>query len=319
MKINQEALCEHLKKKLAPIYWVSGEETLLIDEVFEKICLRAKENSFEEKEFFFIEDSSFDFQNFQAHTENLSLFSDKKIIELFILTSKIPEKLTKEFVRYGKSFSKETLLLIRSGKLSQAQQNSAWFKALMKDGVFIPLWPYDFLRLKKWIQQRMKKLNLSCDEESLNLLARRGENNLSALSQDIEKLSILYENKKLNVQDIESFVEDDSRFQVFDLTDPLLLGQSERALKILEKLKDQGIEVVLIVWSLTQAIRDVIQGTCKFEKQKITMNQALKRRSASEWEYFLKDALLLDGAIKGGETKLVWEGLENLIVKWGSK
>src|SRR3990167_7684724 len=280
MKINQEALCEHLKKKLAPIYWVSGEETLLIDEVFEKICLRAKENSFEEKEFFFIEDSSFDFQNFQAHTENLSLFSDKKIIELFILTSKIPEKLTKEFVRYGKSFSKETLLLIRSGKLSQAQQNSAWFKALMKDGVFIPLWPYDFLRLKKWIQQRMKKLNLSCDEESLNLLARRGENNLSALSQDIEKLSILYENKKLKVQ---------------------------------------GIEVVLIVWSLTQAIRDVIQGTCKFEKQKITMNQALKRRSASEWEYFLKDALLLDGAIKGGETKLVWEGLENLIVKWGSK
>lgn len=81
MKIQADQLPSHLKKNLAPCYLVTGDEHLLVDEALDSIRQASRDNGFSSRESH-VATTGFDWAQFEGSTSNLSLFAEKRIIEL---------------------------------------------------------------------------------------------------------------------------------------------------------------------------------------------------------------------------------------------
>ena len=86
MKIKPEQLNAFLQKglqakQLPPIFVVSGDEPLLSQEATDDIRSAARQLGYNERETFDI-DGRFDWNHVFNETNSLSLFADKKILEL---------------------------------------------------------------------------------------------------------------------------------------------------------------------------------------------------------------------------------------------
>ena len=84
-KLRPEQLGAALTKQLAPIYLVSGDEPLVIQEVCDQIRAAARKQGFSERELYHC-DTSFDWGQVLTAANSLSLFAEKKIIELRLPT-----------------------------------------------------------------------------------------------------------------------------------------------------------------------------------------------------------------------------------------
>ena len=79
-KLRPEQLSAALTKGLAPIYIVTGEEPLLIQETCDAIRTAARKAGFVERDLYHA-DNHFDWSQVLASANSMSLFADKKIIE----------------------------------------------------------------------------------------------------------------------------------------------------------------------------------------------------------------------------------------------
>ena len=108
---------------------------------------------------------------------------------------------------------------------------------------------------------------------------------------------------------------DSARFSIYDLADAALEGDASRTTRILEGLKLEGIEPVLILWALTREIRSlcimaneinsgssidqVLAKHRVWEKRKALIKQSLRRHNAAHWQHILQRAGFIDRIIKG--------------------
>ena len=60
---------------------------------------------------------------------------------------------------------------------------------------------------------------------------------------------------ELTAQTVLAAVDDSARYSIYDFVDAGLSGQPERAARILNGLREEGVEPVLINWALHQDIR----------------------------------------------------------------
>ena len=87
MKINVNQLSTHLQKSLAPCYLVTGDEHLLVDEALDAIRAAAREQGFTSRDLH-VATTGFDWMQLRDSGANLSLFAEKRIIELRVPTGK---------------------------------------------------------------------------------------------------------------------------------------------------------------------------------------------------------------------------------------
>lgn len=330
MKLYQEQLKQHLKNNLASIYLLSGDEPLLIQESCTAIRERAKQDGFTERQFIQA-DKNFNWQNLLTTANNLSLFSEKTIIELSIPNAKPGDAGSKALQAYVKNPPADKILLITTSKLDASSQKSKWFKALESAGVFIAIWPTDKSRLPQWITQRMQHNELKTTQEGLKLLAEYGEGNLLALAQEIEKLRLLYGPGNLNTEQIALAIADNSRFNIFDLVDHALAGAGKKVIHILRCLKNEKTEPTLILWALARELRSlaamsktmqqgysaeqVIQQFHVWPKRKPYIKQALQSHNYNGILAILQQCAALDRIIKGVAPGNIWDELEKLCLK----
>src|SRR6478736_3676450 len=90
-KLRPEQLSAALNKGLAPIYIATGEEPLLIQETCDAIRAAARKAGFIERDLYHC-DNHFDWSQVLASANSMSLFADKKIIELRIPSGKPGDK-----------------------------------------------------------------------------------------------------------------------------------------------------------------------------------------------------------------------------------
>src|SRR5690606_35364238 len=102
---------------------------------------------------------------------SLSLFAERKIIELRLTNGKPGEKGGKVLQEYAQSPAPDNLLLIIADKLDGAAQKSKWFKAIEACGVHVQVWPVGAAQLPRWIGQRLQQAGLQADSSAIELLA----------------------------------------------------------------------------------------------------------------------------------------------------
>jgi len=137
MKIKPEQLQSHLAQQaLLPIYLVSGDEQLLVQEIYDQIRSTSRQNGFTEREVF-IPDSTFEWDQLLASNANLSLFGDKKIIELKLSNYKMTETARKTLIAYAETASPDNILIIVCSKLDASAQKAKWVKKIDSIGALI--------------------------------------------------------------------------------------------------------------------------------------------------------------------------------------
>lgn len=329
MKIYGKQLPGALQKQLAALYIVSGDEFLLVQEACAAIQQTARQHCYTEQQRYDIT-ANFDWDALLSQINTLSLFSQRRFIELRLENTKLPDAGSKALQALAAHLPPDTVLLLKTPKLPAATQNSAWYKALEKHGVCVAIWPLNPAELRAWIKQRLQAAQLQTSAEGIELIAAASEGNLLAAKQTIEKLQLLYTHGNLTIEELLNTLHDNSRFTVFDLTEALLIGKAQQALKILQSLKAENTEPVLILWGITKELRQLYQ--LHFEQkqqpldallqkyrireaQKAIFKKYLQQLQPANINLYLHQAARIDQLIKGVAKGNVWDELKLLCLQ----
>ena len=327
MKLNPRQLPRHLQEQMAPLYFISGDDPLLVQECCDLVRRQARAAGCSERIVMHAE-SGFDWNSLLQEAGGMSLFAERRLLELRLPGARPGEAGARALQAYGEQPPADKVLLVISGKIDAAQQRSRWFKALERGGVVVQVWPLAPRELPGWIRQRMLATGLKPSAEAVQLLAERVEGNLLAAVQEIEKLRMLHGAAPLEVEDILAAVADSARFDVFNLVDGALAGDVRRTTRILAGLRREGVEPVLVLWALSRELRglavmagqlaagagveQVLARQRVWEKRKPLLRQALRRHDAACWRALLARAAYLDRLIKGQAGGNVWDELLQL-------
>lgn len=334
MRINSDQIAQSCSSKLAPFYWISGDETLLVQETLSFLRKRVREQGYSEWELLFA-DRGFDWQSLLQSGNSMSLFSDKKIIELRLQSPKLDDAAKEALKQYLHSPNPDNVLIMVSPRLEPAALNTQWFKALEFSGVFVTVWPVFVDKLPAWIRNRMANAGMSADSDAISILAERVEGNLLAADQEIKKLGVLTgasRERKVTIdrKQIMSLVADSSRYSSFNLIDAALIGDARRSLKIVNGLRAEGTEILQLLGALSSELRRLIavshhlargqhlaqamksEGVRRNHESHIS--HAVQRLSISQLETMLADARKIDLAVKGLSQADPWSELTKLVL-----
>jgi DNA polymerase-3 subunit delta len=124
-------------------------------------------------------------------------------------------------------------------------------------GGWVQVWPVEAQRLVGWLRARARALGLEAEPEALEVLAARTEGNLLAAHQELTKLALLAEGRRITTEGVLASVADSARYDVFQLGESALAGDASRALRILAGLRAEGTEPTLVLWALVKSLRDL--------------------------------------------------------------
>ena len=328
MKIQARQLASNLKQGLAPCYLVTGDEHLLVAESLDAIRATARDAGFTLRERH-TATQGFDWNQLREAGSNLSLFAEKRIVELTLPTGKPGTVGGAAIVEFVDRLHPD-LLFIMSGPKLGSSANTKWAKKLEKAGVAVPIWPVEPGELPRWISQRMKSAGLTPERDAVLMLAERVEGNLLAADQEIEKLRLLHGSGTITADDVLSCVADSSRFDVFKLADAALAGDGAKALRILDGIEAEGVTPVLAVWSLAREVRilaraseavaaredpgAVLQRLGVWRNRQGMIQNAMSRHQVPSTYRMLKMLGEADGRAKGQAPGDPWQLLAAIVI-----
>lgn len=322
MRIKAEQLKSLLSKQgLMPVYLVCSDEPCLLYEVEDCIRDYAKAKGFSERDLFDV-DAKFDWSLFIDATQALSLFSNLKIIELRFLAK--PDAVAqKHLMSYLEHASQDLLLIIRTPKLDTTNLKSKWVMALDKVGGLLVLYPPEPAALPSWVAARAKSAGVDLDDNAIRFLSDHDEGNLLAIIQEIARLKVLYGSEKIDIERLKAVMTDSARFGVFDLPDAILQGDLTRVKRMIDVLKAEGEEPILINWALQkeirifskiittvstgQSIENALNGI--WEKRKPLYRNAVKRFNPERIKILAQMSVEIDRAIKGNLQENPWNAI----------
>lgn len=329
MKIRAEQLQSHLSKELLPLYVISGDEPLLAQESADAVRLAARNKGFSGREVFHGE-GKFDWGQLHNEANALSLFAEKKIIEIRISNGKPGDKGSKALCELCANPSPDNLLLVILPKLERSAQNSKWIKALEAVGAHIQVWPITGEQLPRWIKQRLLESNITANQQAVEILAERVEGNLLAAVQEIEKLKLLAIEGKVDAIMMSSVVADSARYNLFEFVDKVLAGDAQSAARSLRGLHNEGTDVIPLLWAITRELRILIKASEQisrgenrdwalknagvWEKRLPLFRTAIQRCSAAHLRMLLYQAGAIDRGIKGMRKADIWDELTTLVL-----
>jgi DNA polymerase-3 subunit delta len=189
----------------------------------------------------------------------MSLFGDKKLIELRIPGGKPGKDGSAALQSYAKDLNPDNLTLITLPKLDWQTAKAAWVGSLQQAAVYIEIPNVERAALPGWIGMRLSAQNQSADRQSLDFIADRVEGNLLAAHQEIQKLGLLYEPGKLTFEQVQDAVLNVARYDVFKLSEAMLAGNPARLVRMLEGLKGEGEALPLVLWAVSEEIRTLLK------------------------------------------------------------
>jgi DNA polymerase-3 subunit delta len=330
VKIQANQLQSHLQKNLAPCYLVSGDEHLLAAEALDVLRESARQKGFTSRDLH-IATSGFDWSSLRDSTANLSLFAERRIVELRLPTGKPGLAGGKAIVELIEQTGSDLMLIVVTPKLDRSGQSSKWVKALESAGVNVTIWPVGPRELPGWIAERMRSAGLQPDRDAIAMIADRVEGNLLAAGQEIEKLRLLHGEGKVTAEDVGAAVANSSRFDVFTLVDAALGGDAKRALKVLAGLQAEGVEPVIIVWALTRELRtlakimdliatgmDLANASQKagvWRNRQALVRSCVARHQPRDFHQLLKLGCTADQAAKGQLQADPWQVITTVVLE----
>lgn len=324
MKLYFNQLEGRLKKTLDPVYLISGVEPLQRTEAADMIREAARERGFTSRELFFA-DPGFEWGRIRTAADNLSLFSDKKLLEIVMSGDRLKAEGAEFLQIFAEAPPPDTTMIIRADKVDA---RTAWVKKVTANGAFIQVYDKNAKELQAWARERMLKSDLKMEEGVVELMVERVEGNMLAAAQEIEKLMLSCRDETVSRRQVEKFVGVSSRFSVYDLANAACAGDLRRAVQVMRMLKIEGTAMTLVLWALAAQIRKIaalekrriagerpdtlLKG--EWRERKEVLRRALGRKLGARWNNMLYRCGMVDKAAKGAGGDDQWDELLKLIL-----
>ncbi len=326
IRLYPEQLAAQLREGLRACYLLCGNDPLLLQESQDSIRKAAQAAAFEEH-YTFTLDAHTEWDAIFSICQALSLFATRQTLLLILPENGPPAPMGEQLVKLTPLLHDDILLILRGTKLTKAQENSAWFKALSDRGVFVSCQTPEQAQLPRWVAKRAKELSLELDEPANQLLCYCYEGNLLALAQSLERLSLLYPDGKLTLLRVEEAVNDAAHFTPYHWLDALLAGKNKRAWHILRQLQQEDSEPVILLRTLQRELlmllnlrrkMDSIPLRTLFDQYKVWQNrrtlvtQALQRLSLRQLQQAVHLLTKMEITLKQDYGQSIWPELESL-------
>ena len=288
IRIYPEQLAAQLREGLRACYLLSGNEPLLLQESQDLLRQAAQQQQFSEHYSISL-DAHTDWDAIFSICQAMSLFASRQTLLLIFPengpTAPIGEQLTK----LATLLHEDILLILRGPRLTKAQENSAWFKALSPHGALVSCQTPEQAQLPRWVAARAKAMKLELD--------------------------------------VEQAVNDAAHFTPFHWLDALLAGKSKRAWHILQQLQQEDVEPVILLRTLQRELlllltlqRRMTSAPLRtlFDQHKVWQNrrslvtQALQRLSGAQLQQAVQLLTQIELTLKQDYGQSVWPELETL-------
>lgn len=330
MRLNAPQLAGALAKSLAPLYLVTGDEPLLVQEACDQIRAKARQQGFAERKVYQV-DNQLDWGTVHEEASAMSLFAERKRLEITLPTGRIGNG--KDFVeQFLRQPSDEVMVLLISPRLDGAELRKKWVKTAQEKAIHVQIWPIDPGQFPGWLQHRARERGLQLTEGAQSLLVERLEGNLLVANQELDRLVLLAPKGLVDETLIENSVLDSSRFSVFAFSEALLKGDVAHGQKMLSVLAQEGLSPLAVLAVLNRDLKQLLalaqarsegqQSAVFFKQQRINQRQqqqalaaASSRLNRPNVEQLLRHCTLIDRAAKGCEDDSPWRLLRHLLVQ----
>ncbi len=340
MQIRADQLAQALLRGLRGLYVLHGDEPLLAQEAADALRAAARNAGCTERVVHTVQGAHFDWSGLLGETSALSLFADRRLVEIRIPSGKPGKDGSEGLQRLVETLSDDNIVLITLPRLDRTQLGSAWFTALDGAGVSVRIDPVERAALPQWIAQRLVAQGLRVEDgeagqRALAFFADRIEGNLLAAHQEISKLALLHPGATLSFEQIESAVLNVARYDVFKLGEAVLAGNVGRALRMLDGLCAEGEAAVLVHWTLAEDLRALrrVQAALRDGKppplalrearvwgqKERLLERALPQLPDAPLDALVANAHIVDGIVKGLRDPAwpldPWEALRRLVLQ----
>lgn len=325
MQIKQQALTQHIQKKIAPIYVLTGQDNYLIEDSLNCIKSAIKKAHDCDEKMISIQ-SPDDWNIITDEANSYSLFSDSTLINIVYDKKSIDVNGKKILNEYLKSINPRCFIIIRAPNVPAKQL--LWL-ANHDQVVVVVSYPLAPDAMKSWIVNQFKNNSLQIQPQIPELIYQYTQGNMLACAQVIEKIALTNgPNSPIGKEQALEHLSDQCEHSLFELVEACLLGHADKAVQILRQAANNKSESILVLWMLTQEVRTLIQlafanerkndfkTTCsqlKIWPQRTNLYQlAVKRFDAEFLRQLIQYCQHIDEQIKSSLNSQVWNSLEKL-------
>ena len=240
------------------LYVIVGDEPLAKAECLDAIRAFARNRGAEERTGFIVE-RQFNWQQITQFNQSFSLFSSHRLLEINIPNGKPGIDGAKALSELAVHPMQDTTTIIILPTLEREAKASAWFSTLLQQGLVIELKDISPQALPQWIAQRLATQQQTADAASLAFIAHQVEGNMLAAHQEIQKLGLLFPAGELSAAQIRDAILNVARFDAFQLGEAMLQGDSDRTIRILQGLQDEGEQAVAVMNPLIWLIKPLLR------------------------------------------------------------
>jgi DNA polymerase-3 subunit delta len=329
MQARSEQLPSLLSQAVGSVYLIAGAEPLLVQECRDQVILAAQAQGFQERDLHQV-DGRFEWAQIEESSANLSLFSSLKIVDIRIPTGKPGREGARVLVDMASPPDPDVLLLVSCDRWDASSRKSKWAGVLSKAGVLVEIWPLKPHELPAWIGKRMRSAGLEPDPDAVELLAELVEGNLLAAQQEIDKLVLLDQGRRVTADAISQAVANSARFDSFRLVECALQGRLAECLRVAAGLQRGNTAIQLITGSLHRELMlaDAARATLRsgenessvFRKLQIwharqdPIRKAMQRLTEAEFGQAFRSLALIDLQSKGRAEGDPWQSLDRLLL-----
>lgn len=244
-----------------PVYLLKGEEHFVMEEMVTRLTDRFVQEDMRSFNLSVDHGSEIDMKTFISTARSFPFLSDRRVMiirELERLKGK-----WKQLVEYCAAPVDSTVVILlfathddKGRRIRPPKDFTALEKAVMSRGRVIQFDNLNDSGLRKWVYSRVKRLNFTMDDGAVNSLLSSAGTNLYNLSNEIDKLGVVYEGERVTGKDVASVIGSYRMRSVFDMLDSIGKGDVDSALLILSGIINSGAERSSVV--VYQLIRNFL-------------------------------------------------------------
>lgn len=310
-----------LKKEVAPIYILMGQDTFLLSQCRDalKIAFQKKETGEIDKKRFYPEDASgWDtvIQTANAYT----LFHEASILDITWSKKTLDAKSKTYLKAYAENPNPHSLIIISAKDLT-AKQCTAFNKH--KNIVQVTMSTLNAGAQIQWIKQQLQQYPFKYTEDIPKRIQTCTAGNLEAAHQTIERLKLVHEpNTMLDSSAVQEQLVDEREYKLYEISGACLMGDTPKALDLVRRAAKDNVEPTLLLWTITQELRilEQLKAGTSFQALnifsfKVPQYQKAERRLTRGVIYgLIQQSQLLDAQIKSGNSQQTWQATEQLVL-----
>ena len=191
--------------------------------------------------------------------QTLPMFAERRLVVLR-QAGAIPDKEWKGFLPYFNEPADTTTLFVDWGP-KKPDGRSKWVKEIKKQGAVADCSPLYDNEVPSFLRHLCRQREVDMRPDAANALAHVVGQNLHGLEDAVERLSIFVDaGNPITLDDVETVIADTRSHEIWDLTDAVSAKALPKALKILQRVRDQGTVAPALIASLHRTIRQLWQA-----------------------------------------------------------